>query len=324
MCAQRHGFEYRIGDFMITAITYGDDNFTQSVSFNIKCAKKYGKADRVISFSPRDIDKQFFKKNSKILSSKRGGGYWLWKPYFIDRVLSQINDNDYLVYSDAGTFFMSDLHNAVDKMLKLNTDVLISSVNYLEGMYSKRDAFVYMGVEGNGYEKTNQLDAAFLMLKKTPRTISLVKEWLNYCCNFNIISDEENTCGLPNYDHFVENRYDQTVLSLVCKKEGYSPCDNLAIPNPIFTCIEPLSFVGKGKYSYLYDSEAARKDLINQWSNSTYFKPLIVRTRYRNMNPLLFKMKILSKVAKYKYRNNISFFLTQQAVKLWKVRINEK
>ena len=25
MCAQRHGFGYRIGDFMITAITYGDE-----------------------------------------------------------------------------------------------------------------------------------------------------------------------------------------------------------------------------------------------------------------------------------------------------------
>ena len=32
----------------------------------------------------------------------RGGGYWIWKPYIISKMLEQINENDILVYIDAG------------------------------------------------------------------------------------------------------------------------------------------------------------------------------------------------------------------------------
>lgn len=35
-----------------------------------------------------------------------------------------------------------------------------------------------------------------------------------------IVSDSENVMGLPNYEGFIDNRHDQTVLSLLAKNGG--------------------------------------------------------------------------------------------------------
>ena len=45
---------------------------------------------------------EFIRKCEPFINYKRGGGYWLWKPYIIFRELSKISENDILVYCDAG------------------------------------------------------------------------------------------------------------------------------------------------------------------------------------------------------------------------------
>ena len=41
-----------------------------------------------------DLSADFKKKYSKILSEKRGGGFWIWKHHIIKESLSLINEND--------------------------------------------------------------------------------------------------------------------------------------------------------------------------------------------------------------------------------------
>jgi len=43
-----------------------------------------------------------------------------------------------------------------------------------------------------------------------------------YSTDKRIITDDPNTQGLPNYKGFIDNRHDQTVLSLLIKKLRYS------------------------------------------------------------------------------------------------------
>lgn len=257
---------------MILAITYGDENFSQSNKYNLYSAKRYGKSDQTLLFGPKDLDEEFKREHKKILEEKRGAGYWLWKPYSITKALQTIKYGDYLVYADSGSFYTCNLNIMIEFMKKKNIELFLGELEHKEAKYSKRDAFVYLGVDTEAIANSLQYEASFILLKKTPITEKLIKEWLEKCCDIRIISDNQNTCGKNNYSEFVENRYDQTVLSLLAKKygiTGYRPVDTLR--------------------SELYpDSD---------------YGQIIVRTRYRNCGFIKFKCKILFKWLKY-LRNN--------------------
>ena len=253
---------------MLLAITYGDDNFSQSNKYNLYTAVKYGKADKVILYGPNDLDEDFKKENYTIIQAKRGAGYWIWKPYTINKALKSINYGDYLVYADSGSFYVDDINILIRFINEKNADVFIGKLDHKESEYSKRDAFVYLDVDTREMANSYQYEASFILLKKTVKTERLMKEWLEYCTDIRIISNNENTCGKDNYPEFVENRFDQTVLSLLAKKHGivgYRPADTVRS---------------------------------KQFRESNY-KQIIVRTRFRNCNQVKFTIKIIFKWIQY-------------------------
>lgn len=253
---------------MILAITYGDDNFSQSNDYNLYTAKKYGNADKTIMFGPKDLDDHFRKENADILKSKRGAGYWLWKPYVINKAITMIDYGDYLVYADSGSFYTRDLNELIEFMKDNKTDVFLGQLEHEECCYSKRDAFVLLDVDTEEIAHSNQYEASFLLIKKTELSEKIIRDWLLNCCDIRIISDNPNVCGKEDYPNFIENRYDQTVLSLIAKKNGiigYRPIDTKK--NALF-------------------------------KESTYSQ-CIVRTRFRNTSPLKFRIKIAFKWLKF-------------------------
>ena len=77
-------------------VTFADKNppLVTSQSKLIEQAKPYFNGHA--SFSLKDIDSSFAEKNEHILKQRRGVGYWLWKAYFIDKVLNLLNEGDFL------------------------------------------------------------------------------------------------------------------------------------------------------------------------------------------------------------------------------------
>ena len=61
-----------------------------------------------IVYTYRNTDlKTFFPEfldihENYMLNNHRGYGYWIWKPYIILKTLESMNENDILVYTDAG------------------------------------------------------------------------------------------------------------------------------------------------------------------------------------------------------------------------------
>src|ERR1017187_1102121 len=82
-------------------INYADSRFKKQQRFALAAAKHLGRFDEIVGFTRSNIDDLFYSRYRHILEQKRGGGYWLWKPYFIQRTLSRLSDGDYLFYSDA-------------------------------------------------------------------------------------------------------------------------------------------------------------------------------------------------------------------------------
>lgn len=97
---------------------------------------------------------------------------------------------------------------------------MIFALPYLERHFTKRDAFILMDCDTPAFTETKQRLASFVLLKKTDRAQRFVREWLNYCQDERIVTDNPNVMGKKNYEGFRDNRHDQTVLSLLSKKWG--------------------------------------------------------------------------------------------------------
>lgn len=205
---------------MIVAINYADLKYRKTQRFNSATAIHKGKVDKVISYSPKDIDISFRNKNKKILEKSRGNGYWLWKPYFIKKALEELRENDYLVYLDSGAFYINDVKYLINQMEKERQCIMTFELPFKECCYTKRDVFVCMGCDEKRYADTNQRMATMVIIKKTIISIQFVDEWLCYCQQEDIITDAHNHMGKSNYREFIENRHDQSIFSLLSKKYG--------------------------------------------------------------------------------------------------------
>lgn len=200
----------------IIAISYSNKRYQEQLKLNKKSALEVGKVDIHYSYGPDDIDSNFKQKNKDILSRKRGNGYWLWKPYFINKTLiERMNEGDYLIYTDSCVLYLNSIKQLIIALKKKNLEMWMLKSSSIEKKYTKRDAFILMGADSAFYTDTNQYSANIQIYKKSKYIEKFVEELLYYSQDKRIITDDKNTLGFQNYKEFKDNRHDQTVLSLL-------------------------------------------------------------------------------------------------------------
>ena len=204
---------------MKTFITYSDDGFIKQRNFAIFMAKLVGDFNEVIAYKPEDIDNEFYNKNKNILSQKKGGGFWLWKPYFIYKTLEKLNDGDYLFYADAGSFFLKSVDILIKELDKSSQDIMGYELPLIESQWTKKELFINMGCEDDRFSQSNQIMASFFLIKKSNLSMKFFKEYLDYAC------DEKNVTDIFELDilqdnNFIDHRQDQSIVSLLYKKYG--------------------------------------------------------------------------------------------------------
>ena len=96
-------------------INYADKQYEPARKWNTLTGRYIARFDKVYEYTPNDIDQSFAKLHHDILSQKRGNGLWLWKPYFVNKVLSNCSDGDIIFYCDSGSFFIRGLKNLCSK-----------------------------------------------------------------------------------------------------------------------------------------------------------------------------------------------------------------
>ena len=205
-------------------ITYATPDFMSYAENNVKSALEIGGFDTAKIYTPDDLDNYFKAKNSHILNQPRGSGYWLWKPYIIFKKLLEIDENDILCYNDSKYIWKTNVRKLENDMLS-NKNIGVytnkpNSGNYLEKQLTKGDAFLLTNVPNNNYIKNSaQVWAGFILLRKCFNPIRFVSEWLTYSQDYRIITDSQSML-VKNDQSFIENRHDQSILSLLCKKWG--------------------------------------------------------------------------------------------------------
>lgn len=204
---------------MKVLINYANDAYKKAQNWNSWTGKHIAGFDKVYSFSPSDIDKNYYERHKDILSEKRGNGLWLWKPYFINKVLSECSDGDIVFYADSGAFFVKKIDKLISSLRK-NEKIWVSDCPLLESCFTKPICFEKMDCD----EKTknsNQIQATYLMLICCDETRSFIREWLHCCEDYELISPEGGlSLNEKRGTQFVAHREDQSILSLLCKKKG--------------------------------------------------------------------------------------------------------
>lgn len=257
---------------MIIAINYANAQFRLKQKYNTLTAYKKGKVDKVIEYSPDDIDDDFKKENQEILAFERGDGLWIWKPYFILKTLQKMSKDDYLIYVDSGAYYCNNVRYLIKTIEDEGKDILAFQIPLLEIQWTKKETFDYMGVKD--YSR-NQFLGGYMVLKKTEFTISLVKEWLelmkNPICSSPIDTSKER------FETFIEHREDQSVFSLLCHKYG------------IEGHREPNQY-GDYPWLYRYNRKFAYRSI--DFINSPYPRILV---SVRKDNPWSVKWKLIMK-----------------------------
>ena len=224
---------------MILAVNYADRNYKNAQKINAKTAYKYGKVDRVVEYSPNDLSDEFRKKNADILKEQRGGGYWLWKPYIILDALSRVQNGDYVLYTDSGISFIDDVHYLINALEKSGQGIMCFALGNIERMWTKRDAFILLGCDEERYINSPQIMATVILVKKTAQSIQMMNEYLLYAQDRRILTDDPSSLG-NDYEGFVENRHDQSIWSLLCKKYEVNPFRNPFSILPMDSVADPF------------------------------------------------------------------------------------
>lgn len=201
--------------------------FSQSQLLNSQTGLAAG-FNVVHQMSEIEIDPSFFTQHSAILGQGKGAGYWLWKPYFLDRILSVMGEQDVLFYADSGSVFVKHMSPVLKAVREDHNGVTAfrMSGKHTEKYWTKRDVFRALGAQTTEYTDTPQIGASFMAFRGTAFAKAFVREYLNFCCDPHLVGDEPNSDGWVE-PGFQDNRHDQSIWSVLVKKHRVSVMPDL-------------------------------------------------------------------------------------------------
>jgi len=189
--------------------------------------KNSGYFDDFKMYNENDISNKFKEDNKEIwYNSKRGGGWWIWKPYIIYEKLKAMMENDVLVYFDAGchlctTFEAKKRFNQYIEMVNNHWAGhlrFLLSPNCQEKKYTNQYTINYFEKRYNTkmdkYISNEQLVGGIQIIRNTKFTMDFFKEVLSILEDNKHLFDETYTQTGENH------RHDQSIMSLLYKLKG--------------------------------------------------------------------------------------------------------
>jgi hypothetical protein len=218
ICGERYFEPNRVST---NIITFGDDLFkNQKVRFK-KQAEALNWFDNITIETPDTIS-EFVEEHSEFFDNNpRGYGYWTWKPYIIERRLSQLKMGDILVYLDCGSSILNQNKEKLDKYVDLLGD---KDVIVFDAGDQKFNHFVKMNVvkEFDLLNKPQTLNSTVIeggcvIIKKTQESVDFIKSWKHYLTvdNYKFVNDE--LYGEDQLDSFKSSRHDQIILGVLAR-----------------------------------------------------------------------------------------------------------
>ena len=213
-------------------ISFGSThNYSNSLNRIKKQAEDSGFFDKIIIYTEKDFDKEYYEKYGELMKNSRGYGYWIWKSYFVKKTFESMRNDDILVYADAGcTIVSNDLShkkfNIFINLLKSHQSGSIGfQLDFAEELYTKSNIFEKLDAEE--HKKSKQVMATIFFLRKCVNSVNLVEDFYKYSHQIELINNDfDRTKEITT---FVAPRNDQSIFSILRKK--YS---SLIIPDSTY------------------------------------------------------------------------------------------
>jgi hypothetical protein len=211
---------------MIYFISFGTlDNYKESTERIKKEAVEMGIFDKIIVYTQFDFDEEYKNRHQNFFNAnRRGYGYWMWKSYIVLKTLNKMQDDDILIYADAGCTLNNNLmaKNRLSVYINLCKSSkfgnLAFQMHYIEKEWTKMDMFITLDANKPEIMNSGQLVGTVFILKKCLHVMNLVNEWYTISHNYQLISDFPSV--IPNDPSFRDHRHDQSIFSILRKKRG--------------------------------------------------------------------------------------------------------
>jgi hypothetical protein len=210
----------------IIGISYASRDFERRKEIITKQANDSGFFDEFICFTEDDIQEDFKERHKEVWSmSKRGGGYWIWRPYIMQKTLDSLNEDDIFVYIDSGCDlnvtqdstrrfkeYIDMVNNQRNGMLRFHLKHLMErdftnkkTIDYFKKKYNINDGLMNICLD------SPQILGGIMVVRKTPFSKSLVQ-------NFSTIVEDDAKLFTDVYTEFNEaHRHDQSMSSMLEK-----------------------------------------------------------------------------------------------------------
>jgi hypothetical protein len=230
--------------------TFADSAMYRTLNRIKKQANHMHIYDQIIAYNEYDLDIDFCNDFKDKLKLSRGFGYWVWKPQIILQTLEKMEEGDILQYTDSGCHLnrkgIKRLHEYFELANLSKTGILAfqskasddknleKALELLEKHWTKGDIFDYFGVRDDAeIYNTEQIGGTVLFVKKTNDSLQIIQKWLQtYYDNFSLIDDSPSKS--PNFPGFIENRHDQSILSIIVKMNNIPTISSFEYWQPDF------------------------------------------------------------------------------------------
>lgn len=204
-------------------VSYGNDKFKKSRERITKNALDTKWFYSVKVYTPDDVP-EHLKNMHPLTKEKRGDGYWYWKIYIILRELLKSEPGSYVIWNDAGCKINEKNDDRLLDYLQLIDDSpydnLAFPIKHKENIWTTKEIFNAFGLGVNSKEgNSDQYTSSVMIYKNTPHSRRILETAFNVFLNDPLlISDHYGS--YPQTKEFIENRHDQSLLSLVRKIYG--------------------------------------------------------------------------------------------------------
>ena len=227
-------------------IAYADAALAYSLKRIGRQASKIKVFDEVILYTPADLPDEI--KAHPLMQYSRGGGYWIWKPWLIQKTLREHAPGDIVVYADAGSTLRKS--SEWDRLFKLMEQYDTLCFQYAETVpefahwgnactkinyWTKKRALTFLDeyFHDNAYRENCKVMGGLLFMKNPDN--SLLKCWLDISLSHpelivdptpEEIEDQESGFAYHKHEQSIITSlayYDKTVCMIPETYEKYRP-----------------------------------------------------------------------------------------------------
>lgn len=192
-------------------VCYSNDKFYETQKLLCSEIRSSFEFDSITSYTEEWLKTtEFYSCNKFLLSEKRGAGWWAWKPYIILKKLEEVEDGDVVVYLDTADTIRPGITSYLRNILD-NEICLLLLGGGKNSVWTKKECFVVMKCDESRFWSAPQIEAGFQVWKKCSKTIEILHQYLEWCCNRVAVTDTIYFCD--NFPEFVDHRHDQSILT---------------------------------------------------------------------------------------------------------------